>query len=97
MCLNCYQEYGSPVDKSPAVMEAVGLIERVYKHSAIGGNLHIQLDDWNLEDEHFEAYEKYGETPAQQENAERLCFSVLARLTLSERASAMALYEGFNA
>lgn len=95
MCFECWQRYGSPMIDSPKVRKAAKLIEEVYECHSAGGNLHVQLDDWNLENEYFEEYKIYCEENPELEKAERNCFNMLRLLSLQERASALALYEGF--
>lgn len=51
MCYGCWQEYGSPIIDTPAIRAAALAVSEVYQFSAVGGNLHIVLDDWNIEDE----------------------------------------------
>lgn len=78
------------------------LIERVYEYSSVGGNLHIAVDDWNLEDEHLESCAEFieesvteGEAGKEQISAERACLSSLKMMTLDERVSAVAIADGF--
>jgi hypothetical protein len=96
MCFGCWQEYGKPSVISPAVVLACGLVRRVYDFNCVGGNLHAQLDDWNIEDEHWESYSVYHDdcSPGQIE-VERQCFDAFKALTLEERAAALALDAGF--
>ena len=53
MCETCWREYGSPQIINPLIRRAEKLIARVYEHGSVGGNLHIVIDDWNIEDEHI--------------------------------------------
>ncbi len=96
MCYGCWQEYGSPQIINPQVVMACGLARKVEDLTCNGGNLHIQLEDWNIEDEHWDKYEIYDEhTTGQQRTAEEACFEAFKNLTLEERASALALREGY--
>jgi hypothetical protein len=54
MCYGCWEEAGKPQIDNARVRAAVSLIEDVYQHSCVGGNLHIVLDDWNVEDGNLE-------------------------------------------
>lgn len=54
MCSNCYEEWDSPKIDTPVVRAAAEAAKRVYDFSCVGGNLHIVLDDFNIEDEHLE-------------------------------------------
>jgi len=66
-----------------------------------GGNLHIFLDDWNIDDGYFagEYYDgastpEFMTGPPHQLAVERACYDCLKRMTEQERASALAWYEG---
>jgi hypothetical protein len=50
MCYECWEEEGKPQIDTPAVREAAAAVGAVYELNGVGGNLHIVLDDWNLED-----------------------------------------------
>ena len=50
MCYGCWEEAGKPAMDTPAIRAAAAAVAAVYEHSGVGGNLHIALDDWNLED-----------------------------------------------
>lgn len=103
MCYSCWERAGGPTLDTPAVHDAAALIAKVYEQSCVGGGLHVIVDDWNVEDDHFN-------TDAEQwieENAhdldeaglavERACYAALKALTEAERYSALALYEGYYA
>jgi hypothetical protein len=93
MCETCWEKYGSPTIFSAKVLDAVRLIEKV---DGLTANLHCQLDDWNLEDEYWTEY--YNRMPyfsQQQIEAEKECFEFMKSLSLSERASALGLYDGY--
>ena len=96
----CWEDYGSPKIENASVHNAANLIAEVYKYTSTGGNLHIQIDDWNIEDEYWEKYENWlegiGYTDIhEQVNAEKACFDAMKILSLEERASALALHDGF--
>ncbi len=97
MCEKCWGEYGSPRLDSPQIREAASLIANVYSYSCVGGALHIFVDDWNLEDKdiefakhHVADYKKRG-----QRGAELACIDQLLKLSVQERASALAIHNGF--
>ena len=100
MCYECYKEYGSPEEISERTKAAAALIDRVYESSCLGGNLHIIVDDWNLEDGDMEFCEwaieenTHKMTPEAQQT-ERECLSALRAMDLDGRASAMAIHEEF--
>lgn len=54
MCYGCWEEAGKPQIDNEKVRAAVPLIAEVYGYSCVGGNLHIVLDDWNIEDGNLE-------------------------------------------
>lgn len=94
MCHACYVRYGSPSIDSVRTRHAAELIRRVYEQGAVGGNAHIVLDDWNLEDAHI----RWCLDEALVENihctdveVERRCLEAMLELSMDERASAMAL------
>lgn len=121
MCYGCWTEADRVVIDSPAVREAAQAVAAVYEHSCVGGNLHIVLDDWNIETEHlqwcskvidgagvmpdedtmadchkrYNAEKRANPDPPEQLAAERRCCDLLLALTLDERASALALHDGF--
>jgi hypothetical protein len=101
MCLDCWDGYGSPAIDTPDVRLAAKLIADVYEFSCVGGNLHIAIDDWNLDDEDLDfchdAIRKIDvhEAPPDQLNAEWAALIALRDLTEEGRASALALHNGF--
>lgn len=90
MCKSCWIEYGSPTTKTEATLAAVALIDAVYGESLVGGELHIMVDDWNLEDHHIAFCASHVKT-----DAEKACLAALTALPLAQRAVALALYDGF--
>src|SRR5690348_1783765 len=50
MCCGCWEDEGSPRIDNERVRGVQPLIEAVYKHNGVGGNLHIVLDDNNIDD-----------------------------------------------
>jgi hypothetical protein len=102
VCQGCWEQWGSPAVDTPAVREAARLIGAVYGFGETGGNLHVQLEDWNLEQDLFldalalpDAEFNVWGGPPEQVAAERACAAAMAALGDDERASALALYEGF--
>jgi hypothetical protein len=92
MCSECWKEYGSPKIRNATVDSVVRSIKDVYDHSTVGGNLHCIVDDWNLEDSFFERYEVFNDdTTLSQLEDEFVCFGLLKKLSVKERASAMVL------
>jgi len=98
MCFECWVlGYGSPKIRNEKVEAAIGLIEKVYEFNLAGGGLHVMIDDWNLEDGHFDvesrehliAFQKHRKFSDEQVVAELKCFDALADMTTKERASAL--------
>ena len=99
MCLGCYEREGSPRvvnEKTVAAADAVG---KVYEYSSVGGNAHIVLDDWNLDDHNIRwcldvAIAENSEGDSDEKLAvEREALERLLALTYEERVSALAIYE----
>jgi hypothetical protein len=100
MCIQCWNECGRPEIDSAAVREAAAAVAEVYRHSCVGGNLHIALDDWNIEDGNLDSCassirENVHEGDPEQLEAESRCLALLRALGEDGRASALALHEGF--
>lgn len=102
MCFECYKAAGKPAIINEKTIYAAALVSKVYEFSNAGGHAHNVIDDWNLDDSNInwciklidENDEKTDTNPLQIE-AELECLMALSRLTDDERASAMALHEGF--
>lgn len=108
MCKGCWQEYGSPQIDNDKVREVARLVRVLYRDldQTTGGMLHVQLDDFNIED-HFWTHDD--ENPQERVFApylitlhERQPFEVewliveqMAALSEIERASALALADGY--
>lgn len=101
MCYGCYEGAGSPAIINDKTKTAAALVAKVYEYSLVGGNAHIVVDDWNLEDDNIRwcldtaLAENVHEADDEQLAAERVCLEALLALTPPERASAMALHDGF--
>jgi hypothetical protein len=99
MCLGCYAEARFPKIVSPITKRIVELSNRVYEFNGVGGNLHCELDDWNLEDNFFEDSEMkiwHPDTSSpEQIAAERECYAALKAASEDERYSALALRDGY--
>ncbi len=105
MCLTCYEKYGSPKIINEKIEKVVFLLEQLYEFCCVGGALHVIVSDWNLEDVHFQlCYEyiddlerEYEDEVIMQEQkiVEKKCLDALKELTIEERASALAIHNGF--
>ncbi len=98
MCWGCWEEAGEPAMVTPAILAAVASVKRVFDLHCTGGNLHIVIDDWNLEDDHLAFCRSAvsrglsGELLA----AELDCLDHLGPMSEQERASVLARYSGFT-
>jgi hypothetical protein len=54
MCYGCWEGHDKPTIDTPLVRAAAVAAADVYEYSGAGGNLHIVLDDWNVEDSNLE-------------------------------------------
>lgn len=98
MCANCWEErFAKAQIDNGAVRTAVKAIANVYDHGCCGGNLHCEVDDWNIEDGFFTGDFKPCDpnVPEEQLAAEQMCYDLLKSLSEAERASALALYDGY--
>jgi nitrogen fixation protein len=71
-----------------AARDAVATILAVYREHAAGGQLHVVLDDWNLDDG---ALASVAALPLTR--AERWCLDALRRLSETDRRIALAAAE----
>lgn len=95
MCSGCWEEMGFLQIDTPAVREAAKAVDLLYDYSAVGGALHIVVDDWNVEREHIEHclannLSQYEE----QREIEIKVGNLFLALTKEERVSALALQDG---
>ena len=96
MCEGCWRnEFNAAQIDTPAVRKAAELIAKVYEYSAVGGGLHSIVDDFNIEDENITQRYATDEDSAEQIAAENECLTALKVLTEAERASALALHDGY--
>lgn len=100
MCMACYESYGSPGVRTPGVAKLVGLIARVYEFSPGGGNCHIVIDDFNIEDGDIDWVMTKAipvdlvDVGPEAIAAERDCMELMRSLSLEERATALAIHDG---
>lgn len=100
MCRNCWKQRGSPKIRNERIEKAVEAIAEVHKFHVTGGNLHIVIDDWNIEDRHVLFCDEAIYSPnypfsEEQRTAESVCLAIFRSLSVKERASALALSEGY--
>lgn len=101
MCIGCWEKHGSPKILNERTRAAAELIRRVYDFSGVGGNLHVVVGDFNVDDgsvrwclDNALKTNVHGAEP-EQLAAERKCGQYLLQLGLEERASALAFHDGF--
>lgn len=100
MCLGCWHEHGSPAIFTEKTRHAAELVQAIYDWSGVGGNAHVVVDDWNLDDENIDYCLNKGleanvhEAGEEQLAVERAALLALKELTLDERHSALAISEG---
>jgi len=97
MCCGCWNDDGAPQIDNERVRAVQPLIEAVYNFSCAGGNLHIALDDNNLDDGNLEFCSRRidgASDPVDQLAAERACCDALMTMTYEERVSALGLWDG---
>lgn len=87
MSYGYYVEYGEPTLDTPAIRQAAALISFTNHYGA----LHIVVDDWNIEDHHLQWCLDHEDAKASEKQLMRMMLA----LTLEERASAMAIAEGY--
>jgi len=92
MCDACWDEAGRPQIQNARVRAAAESIGPVYQESPVGGNLHIVLDDWNVDDSDLDFCERDAENGLTA--AERECIDLFRQLSVPERMSALALQDG---
>ena len=74
MCYGCYEEEGKPSIINKATRAAAKLIESVYDFSEVGGNAHVVVNDWNLDDDDIQWCLDAGLTEnLHQANLDQLC------------------------
>lgn len=107
MCYSCWEGAGKPRIDNEKTRALPALVEEVYEHNGVGGNLHVVLDDWNLDDHNLAFCEEqiakggyvssdWPDEPHSTEQlaAEFLCLQALKAMTEEERYSGLALAQG---
>jgi hypothetical protein len=98
MCDGCWQEHleehdNNPAPVTPQILTAVEAIRNLYEAHPTGGAMHVVTDDWNLDDDSLEFC---GQNLSHDE-VERSCWQCLSELTEHQRATALAVYDGYLA
>ena len=104
MCEACWAEYGRPTIVNEKTEAALALVRQVYDAlmGGAGGNLHIVLDDWNIENSSIEYCQRGHSDPAwhgppmrwKLTDVEVQCAVAFLGMTMDERASTLAKYDG---
>lgn len=99
MCYGCYEEEGKPEIINEDTKNAARLADAVYEFNCAGGNCHIVLDDFNIDDDDIEYCLNEGlennvhEHSPEQLAIEKECLLAFKSLSIAERASALAIHE----
>lgn len=99
MCRGCYEEQGSPIAVCETTQQAVDVINEIYRLNNVGGNAHIVVDDWNLEDEHIDFCLDqrnwvFRDASDEQKACEKHALMLLKDMTIDQRFTVLALKEG---
>ena len=101
MCYTCYKEYGKPEIVNDKTIKAAELVQQIYEYNSAGSNCHIVLDDFNIEDGSIDWCLSEGlgvnihKSSKEQLDVERECLMSFKDMTVEERASALAIAEGW--
>ena len=101
MCHGCWVENGMPSLITDVTKEAARLVDEIYGYAdgGCGGNAHIVVDDWNLDDDDIKfcikaANKNEWDFSDDQIKAELDCLNFMLKMSEPERYSAMAIHEG---
>lgn len=96
MCYHCYKEYGEPKIINDTTKSVASLIKIIYSFSPVGGHAHAVFDDWNIDDLTIKrCLYDIRFASDDQSKIERNCLREFKKLNTQERASALALFEGW--
>lgn len=101
MSEDSWKKYDKPAIVNERTLEGARLVDAVYAGSGVGGNAHIVVDDYNVEDHHIDwclttaLAENVHQGDAEQLAAERACLEHLRGMSIEERLSALALFDGY--
>lgn len=101
MCRGCYEEAGQPAIVNDKTKAAAVLVSKIYEYSRVGSNMHIVTDDWNLEDDSIDfclnaiRTAPFHEITPEQKEIEEACAVAFKSMTMDERASTLAIYDGY--
>lgn len=100
MCRECWEDFGRAKVDTPRVREAAVAIGEVYGYDDDGWHLYTIIADWNLDNGNLDwcgwaIAKNVNHAGREQLECEARCLALLRSLTLDERASALALHDGF--
>jgi len=98
MCYGCFEKYKDTVEITQRAKDAAEIIPVIYADCPAGGDLHIVIDDWNIEDRHVDFCMKELETSEYHQDivdAERKFLELFKAMSENERAGCLALADGF--
>lgn len=101
MCYGCYEEEDKPTIINEKTLAAAAAVKKIYGYNPVGSNLHIVTDDWNLEDDNVEfclkqiQTENFWKLTPEELLHEEATAKLLLSMSVPERASALALWEGW--
>lgn len=103
MCRGCWNEYledsdtlGVPGVITTEITATVAAIGAVYMEDSTGGAIHVAIDDWNLDDDSIAFCGSKDNPSGTLTAAELNCYDLLAKLSKLQRATALAIYDGFH-
>ncbi|MFJ3923029.1 hypothetical protein [Streptomyces sp. NPDC090022] len=78
---------------------ALELVETIYETEPVGGPLHVVIDDWNIDGtitvDTYDIGEDIDQCSPEADMAIRELVPLLNRMTVAERASALARNDGY--
>ena len=99
MCMSCWIDYGAPLKRTPRVLAMAERLIAFDEIEPVGGHLHIVLDDWNLDRDsvrYCERQAKRGSPWQGPDAAQARLARDLRQMTLRDRASALAIRDGYE-
>ncbi|MCA9366876.1 hypothetical protein KC887_01260 [Candidatus Kaiserbacteria bacterium] len=99
MCQECANHYEMvPVTKE--IKETAALVSCIYVEHGVGGNLHVLLDDWNIDgnvDKEWHSQNiqiNYADMSPEGQAAERAVLAAFVDMTENERAMVLRIASG---
>lgn len=93
MCVRCWEGRGEPADWTPQIAECVELVRELYLTEAVGGPLHVVVDDWNI-DGVIKPYWSEEEDQHTIDLCNRIA-ELMNAMSVDERAAMLAYHDGF--